>query len=147
MINSYISNINGNDYLKIGIGTTNNDNGTSNCMMVNMDTYINGNITVNSNIYLKGTILSPSDSNIKTNIKLISSPIEKINKINGYTYKRTDTGNCETGLIAQEVLEILPEVISFNNDIYNISYGNMCGLLVEAIKELNKKIEILEAKL
>jgi len=144
MINSYL---NTNNYLKIGIGTTNNDTGLSNLMMINMDVNFNSNITVNNNIYLKGTILSPSDINIKTDINLISSPLEKINKINGYTYKRTDTGNYETGLIAQEVLKILPEVVKYNNDIYNISYGNMCGLLVEAIKELNKKIEKLEEKL
>ena len=144
MIHSYI---NANNYLKIGIGTTNNDNGTSNLMIVNMDSTFNSNITVNNNIYLKGTILSPSDINIKTDINIISSPLEKINKINGYTYKRTDTGNYETGLIAQEVLEILPEVVKFNNDIYNISYGNMCGLLVESIKELNKKIKFLEEKI
>lgn len=143
MIHSYFNNYN----IKIGIGTVNNDIGLSNLMIVNMDTNFNSNITVNNNIYLKGTILSPSDINIKTDINIISSPLEKINKINGYTYKRKDTGNYETGLIAQEVLKILPEVIKYNNDIYNISYGNMCGLLVEAIKELNKKIEKLESKL
>lgn len=144
MIHSYL---NTNNYLKIGIGTVNNDISDKNLMIINLDTNFNSNITVNNNIYLKGTILSPSDSNIKTDINIISSPLEKINKINGYTYKRTDTGIYETGLIAQEVLEILPEVVKYNNDIYNISYGNMCGLLVEAIKELNKKIEKLEGKI
>jgi hypothetical protein len=143
MIHSYI---NTNNHLKIGIGTANNDIGGSNLMIVDMNTTFNSNININNNIYLKGTILSPSDINIKTDIHIISSPLEKINKINGYTYKRTDTGNYETGLIAQEVLEILPEVVKFNNDIYNISYGNMCGLLVEAIKELNNKIKVLESK-
>ena len=133
MIHSYL---NTNKYLKIGIGTANNDTSDNKLMIVDMDTNFNSNITVNNNIYLKGTILSPSDSNIKTDINIISSPLEKINKINGYTYKRTDTGIYETGLIAQEVLNILPEVVKFNNNIYNISYGNMCGLLVEAIKEL-----------
>jgi hypothetical protein len=143
MIHSYIYNEN---YLKLGIGTANNDIGNSNLMIVDMNTNFNSNISVNNNIYLRGTILSPSDINIKTDINIISSPLEKINKINGYTYKRTDTGNYETGLIAQEVLEILPEVVKYNNDIYNISYGNMCGILVEAIKELNNKIKVLESK-
>lgn len=143
IINAYNNN---NNYLKIGIGTINTDIGNSNLLNINMNTNFNSNVSVNNDIYLKGTLLSPSDINIKTDIKLISSPLEKINKINGYTYKRTDTGNYETGLIAQEVMDILPEVIKYNNDIYNISYGNMCGLLVEAIKELNKKIEKLENK-
>ena len=146
MIRSYI---NANNRLRIGINTSiiDDDSSLNNVMSVNIDTYFNSNITVNSNIYLRGTILSASDRNIKTDINIISSPLEKINKINGYTYKRIDTGNYETGLIAQEVLKILPEVVRYNNDIYNISYGNMCGLLVEAIKELNNKIEKLEKKL
>ena len=72
---------------------------------------------------------------------------EKIDKINGYTYIRKDTSNAETGLIAQEVMEILPEVVAFENNHYNISYGNMCGLLVEWIKELKTKIISLEDKL
>jgi len=132
--------------LKIGIGTVNNNN-DSNGLVINLNTLFNSNITVKNNIYLQGTILSISDCNLKTNLNKISNPLDKINKINGYTYIRKDTGNLETGLIAQEVLEILPEVIKYDNNIYNISYGNMCGLLVECIKELNNKINILENKI
>ena len=100
------------------------------------------------NIYLSGTLLSISDCNLKTNIQKIENPLKKIQSISGYTYTRTDTGNMETGLIAQEVLNILPEVISYNlNNNYTISYGNMCGILVECIKELNEKINVLETKL
>ena len=54
----------------------------------------------------------------------------------------------ETGLIAQEVIRILPEVINYNtNNNYTISYGNMCGILVECIKELNEKIKILNNRI
>ena len=77
----------------------------------------------------------------------IQNPLDKINNINGYTYIRTDTSNYETGLLAQEVKEILPEVIKYENNHYNISYGNMSGLFVECIKELNNKIDILIEKL
>ena len=48
----------------------------------------------------------------------------------------------ESGLIAQEVLEIIPEVINKNNDnYYSIAYGNMMGIIVEAIKELKELID------
>ena len=129
----------------LGIGTTNND--TTNGMKIELSTLFSSNITAKQNIYLEGTILSISDSNLKTDIIKINEPLEKINKISGYTYMRKDTSNIETGLLAQEVIKILPEVVKFENNHYNISYGNMCGLLVECIKELNNKIEKLEEKL
>jgi len=135
-----------NNKLRIGIGTINADI-TGIGMMIELSTSFSSNITAKQNIYLGGTILSISDSNLKTNIKKIENPLEKIDKINGYTYIRTDTSNAETGLIAQEVMQILPEVIAFENNHYNISYGNMCGLLVECIKELREKIITLEDKL
>ena len=117
-------------------------------VIINYNTLFTCNVSILNNIYLTGTILSVSDCNLKTNIQKIENPLDKIETISGYTYKRTDTGKLETGLIAQEVLKILPEVISYNKDNnYTISYGNMCGLLVESIKELNNKISILNTRI
>jgi len=115
-------------------------------MNVNLETNFSGNVYINSNLYISGTVLTPSDSNIKANIIKIANPIDKISTINGYTYTRIDTGKQETGLLAQEVINILPEVITYNEitNLYNISYGNLCGLLVEGIKELNERVKILE---
>lgn len=143
IINSYID---VNNRLRVGIGTVNNDL-DANGMVVNLATLFSSNITAKKNILLEGTILSISDSNLKTDIKKIIDPLEKISKISGYTYTRKDTSNMETGLIAQEVLNILPEVVKYENNHYNISYGNMCGLLVECIKELKTKITKLEDKI
>jgi hypothetical protein len=143
IINSYYDT---NNKLRIGIGTINNDT-DANGMVVNLSTLFSSNITAKRNILLEGTILSISDSNLKTDIKKIINPLDKISQISGYTYKRKDTSNIETGLLAQEVINILPEVVKYENNHYNISYGNMCGLLVECIKELNNKIGILENKL
>ena len=144
-----------NDKIKIGIGIDVDDNQTdnqnvnaTNSIIINYDTTFNSNISVLNNIYLSGTILSISDCNLKTNINKIENSLDKIETISGYTYKRTDTGKMETGLIAQEVIRILPEVINYNtNNNYTISYGNMCGILVECIKELNEKIKILNNRI
>jgi len=113
---------------------------------VNGNSYFSSNINVNNDIYVKGTVGNISDIRVKENLIKITNSLEKITKINGYIYKRKDTGKTETGLIAQEVIKILPEVVNINkdNDYYNISYGNMVGLLVEGIKELNKKITQIE---
>jgi|688.fasta_scaffold00528_12 hypothetical protein len=113
--------------------------------------YFSCNINVEKDIFVKGTVGNVSDIRLKENIIKISDSINKIEKINGYIYKRTDTGKTETGLIAQEVMNILPEVININNETsnnyYNISYGNMVGLLVEGIKELNNRLKIIENKI
>ena len=144
------------DKIKIGFGIDvesdalmgTNTNYINNDLIMSYHTLFTCNITALKNIYLSGTILSISDCNLKTNIKKIENPLNKIQSISGYTYTRTDTGNIETGLIAQEVLNILPEVISYNlNNNYTISYGNMCGILVECIKELNEKINVLNEKI
>ena len=139
-----------NNKFKIGIGIDNTTpvNDGINSLMINYETIFNSNISVLNNIYLSGTILSISDCNLKTDIHKIENPLDKIQSISGYTYKRTDTGNLETGLIAQEVIKILPEVINYNNNNnYTISYGNMCGILVECIKELNEKIKNLNSRI
>ena len=111
--------------------------------------FFSSNINVDKDIYVKGTVGNVSDIRVKDNLRKIINSINKIEKINGYIYRRIDTGRTETGLIAQEVLEILPEVVNINNysdsnSYYNISYGNMTGLLVEGIKELNDRLKIIE---
>ena len=138
-----------NSNVNISIGIENNTtNFASSSLVIDYNTTFNSNISVLNNIYLSGTILSISDCNLKTNIIKIENPLAKIETISGYTYKRTDTGNLETGLIAQEVIRILPEVINYNtNNNYTISYGNMAGILVECIKELNEKIKLLNNRI
>ena len=140
IINAYTNN----NRLKLGFGASNI---STEGLYIDLSTIITSNLTAKKDILLEGTILSTSDSNLKSNIIQIQNPLTKINNISGYTYIRTDTSNYETGLIAQEVKEILPEVVKYENNHYNISYGNMSGLFVECIKELNKKIEILTEKL
>ena len=52
------------------------------------------------------------------------------------------------GVIAQEVLEVIPEVVQQDNEgKYSVAYGNMNGLLIEAIKELKAEIEELKSRL
>jgi hypothetical protein len=140
IINAYTNN----NRLKLGFGASNI---SSEGLFIDLSTIITSNLTAKKDILLEGTILSTSDSNLKSNINKITNPLEKINNINGYTYIRTDTSNYETGLLAQEVINILPEVVKYENNHYNIAYGNMCGIFVECIKELNKKIEILNEKI
>lgn len=114
-------------------------------------TFFNSNIVVNdlatfnNYIYSSRNVIVTSDSNIKTDLKVINDPLSKIHQLSGYTYLRKDTLQRETGLIAQDVQKVLPEVVQLlpDNNSLGIAYGNMMGLMVEAMKELSQKVEQL----
>lgn len=93
-----------------------------------------------------GNVTAYSDARIKTNIVRISDALGKVSQLNGYTFDRTDINTPrQTGVIAQEVLKVLPEaVLGSEETIYTVAYGNMVGLLIEAIKELKAEIEVLK---
>ena len=106
-----------------------------------------------------GNITAYSDERVKTNIEKIPNALDKISKLNGYTFDRTDftpdaeTGvmpnTRQTGVIAQEVLKVLPEAVILGDtpeDTMSVAYGNMVGLMVEAIKELEARVKELESK-
>jgi hypothetical protein len=113
-------------------------------------TPINGSET-SFNMNLNGTLLQTSDSRLKTDIKKIDNALDKIMKLNGITYISSNGNNeqkRQTGLIAQEVKEVLPEATNINTDgYYNIAYGNLAGLIIEAIKELKTEINELKARI
>lgn len=79
-----------------------------------------------------------SDIRLKSNIKKIDGALDKIDKISGYTFDMD--GKREAGIIAQEIKEVLPEVVGeFEKDgemYLNVDYPKIIALLIEAIKEL-----------
>lgn len=102
------------------------------------------------NVTATGDVTAYSDARIKTEVKTVENALNKVLALRGVTYKRTDTEDKSTklGVIAQEVKEILPEVVSENQDgMLTVSYGNMVGVLIEAMKEQQQVIETLEAKI
>jgi hypothetical protein len=127
-----------------GNGIYNSNLSTSNNLYVFNNAFIEKDLDVNGRIFTSDGVTTVSDSRIKKDIKLISNSLDKLCSISGYTYTRIDTGNRESGLIAQEVNNILPEVIYNTNTLMTISYGNMAGIIIEAIKELKNKIDDLE---
>ena len=95
---------------------------------------------VSGDVYATGNVTGYSDKRAKEDIKKIENALEKIEQLNGYTYTMNDKRY--TGLIAQEVLPVLPEAVTGSEDTnYALAYGNMMGLIVEAIKELKQKID------
>jgi len=90
-----------------------------------------------------------SDERLKSNITTIPDALSKVTEMRGVHYIRKDTGLKRTGLIAQELQKIAPELVSTGEDemsTLSVSYANVVGYLIEAVKELSEKIAALEAK-
>ena len=118
-------------------GNTGNINGSG---------YFNGN-----DLIVTGNVTAYSDIKLKENIKLIENAVSKVKQIDGVTYNRNDLDDKTrryTGLIAQQVEKVLPEAVEKDEaGLRNLAYGNMVGLLVEAIKEQQATIESLKDRI
>jgi hypothetical protein len=101
-------------------------------------------------IYSTGDIVAYSDRRSKENIVTIDNALDKVSKIRGvyYTPKEGDDKSRKVGVIAQELNEILPEAVTYAEDVdqYGVDYGKITGLLIEAVKELQAKVKELENK-
>ena len=101
---------------------------------------------------------SSSDRRWKKNIINISNPLDKISKIGGYEFdwkelteeeRETQHGNSghDVGVIAQEIQEVLPEVVKERDNGYlAVDYEKIVPLLIESIKELKNEVEELKKK-
>jgi hypothetical protein len=102
------------------------------------------------NIYATGDVTAYSDARVKTDIETITDALSIVLKLKGRRYRRTDhedTAKVHVGLVAQEVAEVLPEVVKqADPDHLSVSYGNVVAVLIEAIKELSEKVEALESR-
>lgn len=97
-------------------------------------------VSTSGNIHAAGEIASQSDERLKSNIKIISGAIDKVKNLKGVTFTFKADDRPSTGLLAQDVQSVMPEVITQNGDYLYVSYGNLLGLIVEAVKELDQKI-------
>ena len=117
-------------------------------------TYTSSIFTVTGNIRATQDITAyySSDRRFKDNLTRISDPNEKIKKINGYEfdwnekhelYKNTH----DVGVVAQEIEEVLPEVVAEREDGYKaVKYEKIIALLIESNKDLLRRVEELEEK-
>lgn len=119
--------------------------------------------SLGNSIWTSGNVIAYSDIRVKTNIEVIPEALEKVKRLSGYTFDRTDvtydehgepeTPVRQTGVIAQEVLEVLPEAVVGGpteddpEGHYSVAYGNMVGLLIEAIKEQQQQIDELKRRI
>ena len=110
--------------------------------------YIKGELQVSDDI----TAFHTSDERLKNNVTAIDDPLAKVLSLGGYTFDWNDNTTkegTETGVIAQEVESLgLPGLVTTRDNGYlAVNYEKLVPLLIEAIKELSDKVEVLEEKL
>ena len=86
---------------------------------------------------------SSSDKNLKNSIKVIEEPIKKVLELTGVSFSWNETGKPSIGVIAQEVEQVFPELVS-DTEPKSVNYNGLIGLLIECVKEQQKQIEELK---
>ena len=106
--------------------------------------------TDNVSIFASYDIVAFSDRRIKSDIEPIDGAMGKVKQLTGYTFLRQDQDSegekkRQCGLIAQELVEVLPEAVHTHPEtgMMTIAYGNVVSLLVNAIKELDARLDSL----
>ena len=132
--------------------TTNSTSKTTGAVVVS------GGVGINNDLHVGGdiTAFSSSDQNLKQNLNVIPNAIDKVNAIAGYTFQWKETsdsnvqphawaGELDTGVIAQEIEALgLPGITTTREDgVKAVRYEKLVPLLIQAIKELDDKVNSL----
>lgn len=136
------------DRFGLTVSATSSDDiqeGIQNLYIHPITTDVPGDLSVGG-VTTTDTIVFRSDRRLKTDITPIEESLSKICDLTGYEY--TMNGRNDIGVIAQEVSEVLPQVVHGSEEEgYTVAYANMVAVLINAVKELNEKVDYLEQKL
>ena len=112
-----------------------------------------GNVTANGSVTATGNVTAYSDARLKTDIHTINDALSICGKLRGVSYKWIKDGKASIGVIAQEVEEVVPEVVQTiqenigtkeepeYREVKTVDYGKMVGVLINAINELKAELD------
>jgi len=108
-----------------------------------------GTAAPSEKLHVAGNVLATaffysSDEKLKENIAPLRGSLEKILALQGVSFNWKESGERGIGLIAQEVEKVYPELVHGSEGNKSVSYGNLVGALIEAIKEQQKQIDNLK---
>lgn len=104
-----------------------------------------GDMAVAGNIVASADITAYSDLRLKRNVSTVEDALELVDNMRGVWYTMGDKDR--VGVIAQEIEQVLPQVVVTGDDGYkSVAYGNIVGVLIEAIKELKREVDRLKEK-
>jgi hypothetical protein len=117
--------------------------------------YTTSDVQCGAGLVAQGNITAYSDAKLKKDVVTIDAALDKVNALRGVYYVRKDQedGRRCIGVIAQEVQDVLPELVHSNTgpdnteETLSVDYGKMVGVLVEAIKELKSEVDDLKTQL
>jgi hypothetical protein len=98
------------------------------------------------NIYTTESVIEASDARLKEDVITISNALDTISNLRGVWYTLKENKARKMGMIAQEVQQVVPEVVDNSSEYLGLQYTNLVGLLVEAIKELKQEVDELKNK-
>jgi len=105
-------------------------------------------LDVTGTIRATGDVIAYSDARVKENVETIPNALDKVKAMRGVGYNKIGEERRSIGVIAQELLEVMPEAVHKDDSgMYSVAYGNLVGVLIEAMKEQQAQIDELKAKL
>ena len=119
-----------------GTGDLYMQNGTSNKLRVH-----GSGVDVTGDMVASGNVTAYSDAKLKTEISSIDNALDIVGKLRGVNYKWLSNGQADIGVIAQEVEEVVPEVVKTSEDgTKSVDYGRLVSILINAVNELKEEI-------
>ena len=116
----------------------------------------NNRLTLDGNGHatFSGNVTAYSDARLKTNVNTINNALDLVDQLRGVSFDWIESGKHSIGVIAQEVEEVIPEVVLNNvstdpstgeeTEVKSVDYGKMVGVLINAIKELKAEVDELK---
>jgi hypothetical protein len=107
-----------------------------------------GDMRVYGNLYLFGNFINNSSRRFKSNIEPMQGALGKVEHLRGVTFNWIESGKHDIGLVAEEVAEVVPEVVGYDKDgvdVQGVDYARLTALLIEAIKEQQAEIKQLRS--
>ena len=102
-------------------------------------------LDVTGAIVASDNVTAFSDERLKDNVVTIPEALSKVEAMRGVHY--TKDSKAGSGVIAQELEKVAPELVENATEYKSVAYGNITGYLIEAVKELSAKVKVLEEQL
>ena len=130
------SSYNGSSVVSVSVAATSVNTGNTVVVRDEFGNFTGGTITATD-------FNSTSDINLKENIKTVENSLDTLTQLRGVSFDWKETGRSSYGVIAQELEEILPDLVK-NGEVKSVNYNGLIGVLIEAVKELSEELKELK---
>ena len=108
----------------------------------------NGDATVSNDLTVNGDVTVSSDARLKANIVSLGATLSKLLNIDGKTYTVKKNGAQKIGVLAQDIQEVFPELVSEDSEgMLSVNYQGLIPVLINALKEQEAKFQAQEERL